>query len=445
MTRYLRYPEYVRSRWFEGDDVPSGWAMRRLKFVASYNDESLPETTSPDLDIVYVDISSVDLVNGIKTIERLTFEDAPSRARRIVMDGDTIVSTVRPYLKAIASVKNPPRNLIVSTGFAVVRPLSLINSRFLGYALQSSRFIDSVVANSTGVSYPAINPSALVGIAVSYPEDRDEQKHIADFLDHKTTQLDQLIVKKRELIEKLNEQRVAIITQAVTKGLDPTAPMRDSGVNWLGQVPQHWRVPALKMRYTVELGKMLDEKKITGECLVSYLRNSDVQWDFINYEDLPLMDICEEEYPRYTVRENDILVCEGGEVGRTAIVTNLPGVIGFQKALHRMRPEKETEVPRFLFYTLFWAANTRVFEVEGASTIAHLTGEQLRRYSFPQPPPLEQKAIADFLDAETDKIRQMISIVESAIDRLNEYRGALITAASTGKIDVRNIKLRNTQ
>lgn len=117
------------------------------------------------------------------------------------------------------------------------------------------------------------------------------------------------------------------------------------------------------------------------------------------------------------------------------------GVIGFQKALHRLQPEKEVEVPRFLFYTMFWAVNTGVFEVEGASTIAHLTGEQLRNYRFPQPPQVEQKAITDYLDAETDKLDQLTKTVESAINRLTEYRTALITAAITGKIDVRNIKV----
>jgi type I restriction enzyme S subunit len=217
--------------------------------------------------------------------------------------------------------------------------------------------------------------------------------------------------------------------------------MRDSGIDWLGQVPQHWDVPPLKMRYTVELGKMLDEKRITGEYLVPYLRNTDVHWDSINYENLPQMYIFEEETGRYTIRENDILVCEGGEVGRTAVVKEVPGVVGFQKALHRVRPENKTEVPRFLFYTLFWAVYTRVFEVEGSSTISHLTGDQLRRYRFPQPPQPEQKKIADYLDAETEKTDRLTRMIETAVDRLTEYRTALITAAITGKIDVRNVKV----
>lgn len=439
--RYPAYPNYTATRWPEVGSIPTGWEARRLKFAVTCNDEALPETTDPDYEIAYVDISSVDLVNGITAVETHSFDEAPSRARRIVRDGDTIVSTVRTYLKAIAPIESPPGNMIVSTGFAVIRPLESVNSRFLGYALQNTAFIDEVVANSTGVSYPAINPTTLIGLPVRHPEDKTEQQQIATFLDWKTGQIDALIAKKKELLEKLKEKRLAVITQAVTKGLNPSVSMRDSCISWLGQVPKHWEVPTLKMRYAVELGKMLDEKRIAGDCLVPYLRNVDVQWDKINFDELPEMDITEDEFLRYTIRENDVLVCEGGEVGRAAVVGVQAGVVGFQKALHRLRSETDEEMPRFIFYTLLWAANTGVFAVEGASTIAHLTADQLRRYQFPQPPLSEQEVITAYLDEKVGSIAQMVEKVNVAIDRLTEYRTALITAATTGKIDVRKVAI----
>jgi type I restriction enzyme S subunit len=271
-----------------------------------------------------------------------------------------------------------------------------------------------------------------------------EQKQIAYFLDWKTGQIDALIAKKQELIEKLREKRIAIITQAVTKGLNPDAPMRDSGIPWLGQVPEHWEIPALKFRYQVELGKMLDEKRITGEHLIPYLRNIDVQWDKINSENLPVMDITQEEYPRYTVREGDVLVCEGGEVGRSAVVGENYEIIGFQKAIHRLRAYSSAELPRFVYYTLLWAVNIGVFSVEGSSTIAHLTAEQLRCYRFPQPPRSEQEEIIAYLEDIVGRMNCLAAKVETVIDRLTEYRTALITAATTGKIDVRGIKVGNT-
>ena len=130
----MKLPAYPRTKpsgveWL--GDVPEHWAVKRLKYSVSINDDVLPETTSPDFELEYVDIGSVNAVDGITTRDYVVFENAPSRARRKVRDGDTIVSTVRTYLRAIAPVKNPPANLIVSTGFAVVRPRN-VNSAFLG-------------------------------------------------------------------------------------------------------------------------------------------------------------------------------------------------------------------------------------------------------------------------------------------------------------------------
>ena len=120
--RLPTYPKYKPSgvEWL--GEVPEHWEVKRLKYTASINDEALPETTDPGFEMSYVDIRSVDLIRGIVTVEDMVFEDAPSRARRVVRDGDTIVSTVRTYLRAIAPIRNPASNTIVSTGFAVVRP-----------------------------------------------------------------------------------------------------------------------------------------------------------------------------------------------------------------------------------------------------------------------------------------------------------------------------------
>ena len=255
--------------------------------------------------------------------------------------------------------------------------------------------------------------------------------------------------KKRRLIERLQEYRTALITRTVTRGLppeaaraaglDPSPRLKPSGVEWLGDVPEHWEIKRLDSRYEIKLGKMLHEARITGAHLVPYLRNIDVQWDRINLDNLPLMDVRPSETDRYTVHVGDVLVCEGGEPGRAAIVPeNISGRIAFQKALHRLRPHVG-EHARFLFYTLHFAAKRGAF-LAGANpnTILHLTGEMLCRYRFPRPPFAEQRAIAAFLDRETEQIDALRGKAETAIDRLQEYRTALITAAVTGKIDVRD-------
>src|SRR5713226_271759 len=154
--RFRPYPEYKHSgvEWL--GEIPAHWEVKRLKYLATTNDEALPEGTDPAFEITYVDISSVDTLSGITVTETLPFERAPSRARRIVREGDVIVSTVRTYLRGIAPIKKPVPNLIVSTGFAVVRPRYL-DSSFAAYALRAPYFVERVVANSVGVSYPAID------------------------------------------------------------------------------------------------------------------------------------------------------------------------------------------------------------------------------------------------------------------------------------------------
>ena len=210
---------------------------------------------------------------------------------------------------------------------------------------------------------------------------------------------------------------------------------KDSGVEWLGEVPGHWAAPPLYLRYSVELGKMLDSSRITGHHLVPYLRNVDVQWGRINFNDLPEMDIEASEYGRYTVAPGDLLVCEGGEVGRAAILPERSGTIGFQKALHRLRVLADDEHPAFMYFTLSWAALRGVFNQSGLSTIAHLTGEQLRKYRFPKPPIAEQTAIAAFLDRETAKIDALVAEQQSLIALLKEKRHALISHAVTKGLD----------
>ena len=238
--RFRSYPEYKDSgvEWL--GEIPGHWDVERLKYLATLNDEALPESTDPSFEMTYIDIGSVDAVAGITETEVVVFKKAPSRARRVVRDGDVIVSTVRTYLRAIAAIHAPESGLIVSTGFAVLRPRRL-ESSFASYALRAPHFVEQVVANSVGVSYPAINASTLTCFSIPYPE-VDEQRAIADFLDHETAKIDALVARKERLIELLQEKRTALITRAVTRGLDPNVPMKDSGVEWLGEIPAHWEV-----------------------------------------------------------------------------------------------------------------------------------------------------------------------------------------------------------
>ncbi len=220
--------------------------------------------------------------------------------------------------------------------------------------------------------------------------------------------------------------------------LKPYPAYKDSGVPWLGEVPAHWEVAALHHRYSQCLGKMLDSKRITGNHSLPYLRNVDVQWDQINIKDLPTMDILPDEYERYTVQQGDLLVCEGGEVGRCALWSGELAKCGFQKALHRLRPRNaDLDVPRFMHYALRAAVKGNAFNDGHLSTIAHLTGDKLRAHRFPFPPAVEQESLVSFLDAVLEQADRAVSRTHRQIDLLHEYRTRLIADIVTGKLDVR--------
>jgi type I restriction enzyme S subunit len=222
----------------------------------------------------------------------------------------------------------------------------LIDQEFAKYLIASSSEQLAVTANKVVVAIS--NKTSMQNISLCIPVKTEQQK-IAQFLDHETAKIDTLIEKQQRLIELLKEKRQAVISHAVTKGLNPNAPMKDSGVEWLGEVPEHWAVAKLSYRYDVLLGKMLDDKKITGNHLGAYIRNTDVQWDYINDENLPEMDFKPEEQDRYSVKKGDLVVCEGGEIGLAAIWEKETSCF-YQKALHRLRPVSSIkDETRFMF------------------------------------------------------------------------------------------------
>src|SRR5690606_38774884 len=193
----------------------------------------------------YVDIGSVG--TGVLTArpQRLRFAAAPSRARRVVRNGDTIVSTVRTYLKAVYFVDAESDDLVCSTGFAVLTPPTSSVPKFVSYVCQSNAFTDWVTAESVGIAYPAIAETRLGAFHVAVPP-LPEQAAIVRFLDYADRRIRRYIRAKQKLIKLLEEQKQAIIHRAVTRGLDPNVRLKPSGVEWLGDVPEHWEVVPLK-------------------------------------------------------------------------------------------------------------------------------------------------------------------------------------------------------
>ena len=286
------------------------------------NRSKLPEDTPPDWPLKYVDISSVDGNGTAPETQELVFGEAPSRARMIVKAGDTIISTVRTYLRAVAHFDEPDPNLICSTGFAVLSPAKDLSPRFLYYWVRSDWFVDVVVARSVGVSYPAVRPSELASMPVPMPT-TSEQRAVADFLDRETGRIDALVEKKRRLIELLEEKRTALISHVVTKGLDPTVPMKDSGIPWLGEIPAHWETRRLRhISPKVTVGVVVNPSHyFSDEGSIAFIHGKDVRPGRILTGDLKrITEDSNQVLRKSMVRSGDLLTVRVGEPGVTAMV-----------------------------------------------------------------------------------------------------------------------------
>jgi len=247
-----------------------------------------------------------------------------------------------------------------------------------------------------------------------------------------------LIAKKERQIELLQEKRAALISHAVTKGLNPDVKMKASGIEWLGEIPEYWGTVPVKRKYEIQLGKMLQNHPASdADIPVPYIKALYVHWGKVDTSDLPDMWASPADLKQFRVKNGDLLVCEGGEAGRAGIVDSAPDPCIIQNALHRVRGE-DADV-RFLQYVLQTVSTGGWFDVLcNKATIAHFTREKLAALRIPMPPSLEdQRAIVAFLDSETARMDTLAQQIEKSIDLLREYRTVLISAAVTGKIDVR--------
>ena len=196
-------------------EIPKHWNLMKLKYLVSYNTDTLPEDTDPDYSFNYIEISDVNHIEGVNLKEKITFDGRPSRAKRVVKPNDVIISTVRTYLRAIGIIPDIP-DVVCSTGFCVLRDRTgLLNQNFLSYSVKSEWFVSSVISNSYGVSYPAINSSELVEFKIVLPPLK-EQEEIVKTLKIKIQNFDDQIKFETKRVDLLKEYSQSLISSVVT-------------------------------------------------------------------------------------------------------------------------------------------------------------------------------------------------------------------------------------
>ena len=445
-----QYPRFRNSgvEWL--GEVPKHWEVRRIKRVVSMNPSKLEVrgTLTEQTPVVFLPMEKVEADGQI--------DESEIRSACEVWDGftyfrkeDILVAKITPCFENgkgafLGSLQTDVG--FGSTEFHVLRADRSILPKFLYHLTTTQDFRAQGTDAMTGAAGQKRVPSLFVEhFPIPIPP-LNEQRAIAAFLDRETKLIDKLVAKKRRLIERLAEYRTALITRTVTQGLppegaraasfDPSPRLKPSGTEWLGDVPARWDVLQLRHLGEAIIGLTYSPQDVVSEERgVLVLRASNVVDGHIVYRDNVYVDCAVPE--RLIVRQGDILVCSRSGsralIGKNARIDAESAGATFGAFMTVFRSENS----EYLHYVF----NSKLFENQSGaystSTINQLTLGTLNNIKVPWPPFAEQRAIAAFLDRGTARIDSLSRRVKTAIERLQEYRTSLITAAVTGKIDVR--------
>ena len=425
--QFKQYPSYKNSgvEWL--GEVPEGWQVIPSKFYfierkekAENTDKQL--TASQKLGIIFQ-------------------EDFMAENGRVmvVMKNPEILKKVRPN-DFVISMRSFQGGLelsylegSISSAYVMLKPnLNVVDIEYFKYLFKTTRYIQSLQSTSNLIrDGQALRFNNFSQVKLVLPLKSDQQK-IVSFLDTETARIDNLINKQQKLIELLEEQRKSIISYAVTKGLDPNAPMKDSGVEWLGEVPESWEVIPSKFYFTER-----KEKAVNGDKqLTASQKHGIIYQDEFIAENGRVMVVMKNPEILKKVRPNDFVISMRSFQGGLEL-SSLEGSIS--SAYVMLKPDLSlinTEYFKYLFKTPRY-----IQSLQSTSNLIR-DGQALRFNNFSQvklvlPPKSEQQEIVEYLDKEKNKIDNLIYKQKTLIEKLKEYRASIISHAVTGKIDVR--------
>jgi len=438
------YSEYKKSDSKLTNKIPKNWAEASLKRTVDGCVNGI-WGNEPDgkNDIACIRVADFDRASNSISTEKLTFRSVSysERANRLVKSGDLLIEKSgggdKTLVGAVAIFQHD-FDAVTSNFVAKMSPYTGYSARFLNYcfsALYSSNINYCSIKQTTGIQN--LDSEAYLQEKVGVPSYSEQQK-IAQFLDYETANIDALIDEQKRLIELLKEKRQAVVSHAVTKGLNPDVPMKDSGVEWLGEVPEHWNIIPLK--HIAKLNPSKSEYTGSKSALCTFIPMEKLKTNCLELDENRTIS---EVYLGYTYfREGDVLfakVTPCFENRNTAVASNLTNGIGFGSSeINVFRPYKVAA--RFMYYRLledvlvnFWTS-----EMTGAGGLKRVPSNVIENYLIALPNATEQEKIASYLDDRIQKMDELSSEAKHNVELLEERRSALISAAVTGKIDVRD-------
>lgn len=454
--KYARYPNYKPSKIGWLGELPDTWEVKRARFTALVNPSSNhARTLGPEDEVSFVPMDALGELGGLSLEQSRAISEIGNGYTEFE-NGDIVVAKITPcFENGKGALAEGLKNGVAygTTELHVFRPHANLNSRFLFYLSISHPFRKLGEAEMYGAGgQKRIPPEYCKDFPIPLPP--QEQITIVDFLDRETAKIDALVAKRQNLINRLKEKRNALISEAVTRGLPPEAAkvaglnphpkLRSSGIEGLGEIPEVWKT--LKLGYVARLhgGYAFRSESFESEGIPI------VQMNNLKRGRLETFDanrIDESECMKeFALNEGDLLFGMSGSVGETGSLGNFAVVhksdlpAQLNQRVGRFKPKKASVETRFLSYMIQtpFFQDQILLRVTGTAQF-NVSSDQVEACQAPIPPLMEQTAIADYLDRQTTNNDAMIGRIEAAITKLGEYRTALITAAVTGKIDVRNL------
>jgi type I restriction enzyme S subunit len=396
---------------------PASWSTERLKWAVRLSTERPTDEEVESLPY----IANEDIESWTGKLLNPEPQPAEADSRRFQTD-DVLFNKLRPYL---AKVYHARFDGVSSGELLCLRPSERLLPAFLFYVASSNAFIDAVDAETFGSKMPRADWQIVGHQPLPLPPVNVQQR-IATFLDQRTAQIDPLIARKRELLERLAEKRQAIISQAVTKGLNPAAPMKDSGIQWFGDIPAHWQVKRLNSFCEFQSGKAHEPFVDPDGAFVS------VNARFISTNGKTEKRCTENLSP---ATPGDILMVmsdlpSGRALARTFLVDDRDAYAVNQRVC-RIRPHRGD--PRYFSYQL--NRNPQLLRHDDGNEQTHLPNAAFKQLLLLEPPLHEQPQIAAYLDEILQRLDTVKLMIDFSLSRLAEYRFALVTAAVTGQVE----------
>ncbi|MEI6673939.1 MAG: restriction endonuclease subunit S [Verrucomicrobiota bacterium] len=439
---FPRYPKYKPSgvEWL--GEVPEHWEVKRLRYFASVLRGKF--THRPRNDPMFYDgefpfVQTGDITGSSRYITgfKQTLNERGVAVSKEFPKG-TLVMAIAANIGDVAILDFPA---FFPDSIVGLVPMSGIDLNYLYYLMIGMK--QQMLMTATVSTQMNLNVDQICSLASACPT-LPEQTRIVAFLDAETAKIDELVAEQRRLMDLLKEKRQAVISHAVTKGLNPNAPMKSSGIEWLGEVPEHWEVRRVKSVSSFITSGPRGWSERVGEVGSLFVQSGDLNDSLaVEFAGSKRVQVGNDaEATRTLLCNGDVVVCiTGAKTGNVAICTTVPEAAYINQHLCLIRPTQEI-LPVFLGILLKGKLGQTYFELSQYGLKQGLSLEDVKEAPVLVPPRVEQVAIVAYLGAESDRFDTLTAEAQRAIDLLQERRTALISAAVTGQIDLRRLPAR---